>query len=555
MNPTDDDIRSMLTARADRANTGGTHAQTTLAGARELAAAEPRGAHGWGRLPLAMPRVVAGAASVFAALLVVALVALPLANRAPASAAPTVASAVTGPSFETTSPNPETPYHPGGIPISIDGEPVLVGLDTQRRLAEATDDTPFLAGGFSWYGPIICSGGIGLSDPNPLGARGCPTHDIAGLPGELFVPSGRIEIGDVPLVARVHTNDPGAESCLPHTIDRCRERVVLDAIVWQGDDATRSSPLGPREAIGRVLNIAFADRRVAADGATYYVDEPRFVMPISCTAPWPALVYAVRGDPRLGLLAIFRDEATRASFQAATARSASASCLDSPIDRPSPPHWIGQDNILVLAFADDATASEFAAQLDWKDGALRNTISLPDPSIDRSLETLIDYLDSRAAGPNVEGDAPRLTFGPTPAYAHGTPAIDVDAGWSADVMRRYEADALDGVVELVTDAPTTTQLGDAGLFVHQSDATRVWVYRVTYPGATDARLAEETFAIFQVPDSTSRDWYIVRVDGEPFPIVRIPVPADLPFPSGLVDAIIPSDSGDVPCLPPGQECQ
>ena len=95
---------------------------------------------------------------------------------------------------EPSEPAIDTGYHPGGIPKSIDGEPVLVGLDTQLRLAEATDDTPFLAGGFSWSGPTICSGGIGPRDPNPL-AEACPRYDIAGLPGRLFVPSGAIDVG------------------------------------------------------------------------------------------------------------------------------------------------------------------------------------------------------------------------------------------------------------------------------------------------------------------------------------------------------------------------
>ena len=96
----------------------------------------------------------------------------------------------------------EEPYGAGdrhGLPPGRDSRSrstasrCLVGLDTQLRLAEATDDTPFLAGGFSWHGPIICSGGIGFSDPNPLGARGCASHDIAGVPGELFVATGRID--------------------------------------------------------------------------------------------------------------------------------------------------------------------------------------------------------------------------------------------------------------------------------------------------------------------------------------------------------------------------
>jgi hypothetical protein len=183
---------------------------------------------------------------------------------------------------------------------------------------------------------------------------------------------------------------------------------------------------------------------------------------------------------------------------------------------------------------------------------VRDLIALPDASIDRSLETLMDYLDSRAARPNLDGDTPGLTFGPAPTNADGNPAIDVDAGWSADILRRYEADALDGVVELVSAAPNRAQLGGATSIVESTGAARVWLYRVTYPRATDPRFDTETFAVFQIPDSTYRDWGIVRVDGEPFPVVPIRQSVGGPFPSGFPP--IDDGSGDTPCLPAGQEC-
>jgi hypothetical protein len=448
-------------------------------------------------------------------------------------------------------PTPDVGYYPGGIPRSVDGEPVLVGLDTQKRLAEATDDTSFLAGGFASYGPALCSGGLGQRDPNPL-AQGCPRYQIAGLPGQLY---GDLEVGDVPLVVRVHAHDREAEACLPETIDYCRARVRIEGVVWSGDEATTAAPIGPGDAIGRVLAIAFREDREVADGSIFSVDEPRFVMPISCPTPWPTLAYSIRGDPRLGLLAVFPHEKARAAFQTSIASPADGPCSGSPIDRGNPPRWIGQDNILVLAYADDPIAAEIAAQLASVDGTPRNTIPLPDASIDRSAETLLDYLDSRAAGPNAQGDAPSLTFGPVPANADGNPAIDLDAGWAQDVLRRFEAGALDGDVELVTELPSTAQLGEAASVINAAGATgtlRSWLYRVTYSESTDPRLASETFAVFQNSDSTYRDWGIVRVDGEPFPVVPIPPRVEVPLPSEVEP--INDGSSDRPCLPAGQEC-
>jgi hypothetical protein len=454
----------------------------------------------------------------------------------------------------TDEPVPTTGYFPGGIPISVDGQPVSIGFETQRRLATATDDTSFLAGGFALDGPMICSGGIGPSDPNPLGARGCPRYQISGIPGRLFVPE-RLEMpqGDTPIVVRVHTRDPGAETCWPQTIDSCRARVVVEALVWTGDPATRAAPLGPNAAVADVLSIAIADNRVVADKTTYYVDEPRFVIPITCEAPFPPILFAVRGDPRLGLLAVFGDKATRSSFQDSVDPQRGTSCLDVPIDRPAAPRWIGHENILVLAFADDAASSEVAAQLAWTEGQ-RTLIPLPDASIDRSRETLLDYLAVRAAGPNVSGDVPMVSFGAVPTNKDGNPAIDVYAGWSEDAVRRYKAQALDGVVELITRTPTRDQLGDSAAILDAAGNQELWLYRVTYPAATDQRLTSETFVVYHTPGNTFRDWGIARAAGEPFPIVPIPEP--VPFPSGMfpVEPINPGGSGDTPCLPAGQEC-
>ena len=152
---------------------------------------------------------------------------------------------------------------------------------------------------------------------------------------------------------------------------------------------------------------------------------------------------------------------------------------------------------------------------------------------------------------------PGLTFGPTPTKADGNPAIDIDAGWSIGrPSSGTKQSPLDGVVELVTNAPTRDQLGQRGVDRRQHRCgTRVWLYRVTYPGATDACVGRRRRSPWsRCPASTFRDWAIVRVDGEPFPVVPIPDHVDVPPPSGLIEQINPASSGDVPCLPAGQEC-
>ncbi len=157
---------------------------------------------------------------------------------------------------------------PAGFPSRSTASRCCVGLDTQRRLAEATDDTPFLAGGFSWSWADHL---LGWDRPDATRTHSAPRHvrgtTSPGMPGRLFVPSGRDRR------RRRTSRRPGpypgcrrGETCWPHLIEWCRSTVVLDAVAWHGRRQPRGrAPFGPREAIGRVLSILFAERREVAD--------------------------------------------------------------------------------------------------------------------------------------------------------------------------------------------------------------------------------------------------------------------------------------------------
>jgi len=106
-------------------------------------------------------------------------------------------------------------------------------------------------------------------------------------------------------------------------------------------------------------------------------------------------------------------------------------------------------------------------------------------------------------------------------------------------------------VTLVTDRPTESDVG-ADIWRLRPKGSRLWLYRVDYPDASDPALASETFVVIQDPASTFRDWMLVRVAGAAYPTVTVPPPATLP--PGVTPVPGNDGSGDTPCLPAGQEC-
>ena len=537
-------IRAMLAARAERLRPAPLDVAALIAEAGAARWTRPS------RFVMLLPRLGMAGATVLVLVVGSAIVVGPRIDRPVGSTVPSALSA--GPSAAApASPSPTLAAAdgawPGGIPRSVDGQPVLIGLAAQQQADLATDATPFLAGG--WFSPNaqVCSGGIGPRDPNPLEQRGCARYAVGGIPGIPFYPPSLVVPAiDTPVVFRAHVRDPGAETCWD--VVTCRKRLVIDAIVWAGDGTTRAAPIGPSQAMGIAAGIAFADNRVQPD-ATYYVDEDLFALAAACPAPWPTLTFRVRGDLRLVAVAAFPDVATREQVQAALNPSAALACFVDGTARIGEPRWIARENVLLLVSSDAATAEAIGRNLPLTPGGAGwRPIPLPGPELDRSVETLTDYLTARSAGEIDHAAADRLIL---PEVA----AIDRYASFQADTLRRLAADALAGTISVVADQPSRGDL-EKELPGPLPANAELHVFRVDYPGATDPALASETYLVIHDPTSTFADWQLLRIGGAPYP--QIPVREPVAPPPGIVPSVEPvpggSGSGDTPCLPAGQEC-
>ncbi len=437
---------------------------------------------------------------------------------------------------------------PGGIPTLLGGAPVFVGLDAQRQLATQSDDAELLVGGSWLSGPVICTGGISVGpvDLNPLAFRGCPRYRLEGVPGRFLYP--RDVPTNAPIILRVHTHDRRADTCW--NVEACRQVVVVDGVAWSARDAAMPAPIDAASAVNRVTAIQFAEQRTTAPNEITYVDEDVFALPIACH-DLPELLFEIRGDPRVRLVAVFADPAARAAFQNAAGgsqaiRAIASACLD-PVDPPgSDARWIGLDNLLVLSDTDDATAAEILTQLRNTTGTSRNLIPLP-AGADLSRETVSDFLAARAAGEWDHAWGERLISPPSDVtYPYGE--------FQEDTLRRAAANALDGSMTLIAANATQTDVGPT-IWSGRPPGSDLWVYRVDYPGATDPALASETFVVIHDPKSGFRDWTMVRLAGADYPYVPVEMPAPLPSGISTPSPIPGSDgTGDTPCVPAPGPC-
>lgn len=169
------------------------------------------------------------------------------------TAAPSPGATNPVPSASETAPASDggtiTDRYADGLPRDIDGQPVLRGAAALAHAQAATDDTPFLIAGWLTYLPGVRSCPIQLvGDTSWL--HDCVTvgfSDIAGAedPALTKAVTFRFDLSDLssgPTVAEVEVHDSRASSCGSAT-PACARLMVVQRIVWAGDQATAPGPL------------------------------------------------------------------------------------------------------------------------------------------------------------------------------------------------------------------------------------------------------------------------------------------------------------------------
>jgi hypothetical protein len=141
-----------------------------------------------------------------------------------------------------------------GIPRTWQGQPVLRGQAALNYAKASADDAPFLVALWAGYPDLMnCNAQPQFDDP----CEG--TSDVGdepGVPSDTLGPALHMQrardmsrVTPGPLIVRVHTHDPQALTCTADRLASCQAVMVVDDILWTGDQATEPHPT----TVGQVI--------------------------------------------------------------------------------------------------------------------------------------------------------------------------------------------------------------------------------------------------------------------------------------------------------------
>ena len=424
---------------------------------------------------------------------------------APASSIPTASE-----------PPPVAPTDTGrdrtGIPTTIDGQPVSIGLGAVVQALATSDATPFLVGG--WFGDErahTCSGGIGR-DPSPL-LSGCATvvggdgpsgYTFPGPQGRMYWNGYDLPGTFGPSIVRVHTHDPRAAACRAEHRTECRSVLVVDGVLWTGDEWTTTSPLSVVTTVERLGFLHIQSSFPIGPQSSLAVERHLFTTPLpgACPSPWPHEVFELHGDPRFGVLAVFPDEAARAAAQAQF-EPASPGCGEDPrVVRPGAAAWVGVQNVLVQVFGADAAAH---AEASLNGPEPDRYLPLPPAGLDESYRVVDDAEAARAAG-----------FLSEQPVAVDRSSNDWYPRYQQATYRRFTAHALTygiGEARAVTEADVDAATWAALMVAAVPGTPRL--YAVDHPDSTDPALRTETIVAYEHAHPDIDTWGLIVLGTSP----------------------------------------
>ncbi|CAN5667506.1 hypothetical protein BH20CHL7_BH20CHL7_10060 [soil metagenome] len=399
-----------------------------------------------------------------------------------------------------------------GVPESIDGAPVLWGLDARSGLLGATGDERFLIGVYVdtnstttctaqrgseqlTQGEIPPDGYVEIEQPL-LTTAGCGPYTFTGAPGSvLFPPPLDLEWRhDGPAVLRVHVNDARAKDCPKEMLAACSAAIVVDEVAWAGG-VPDVGPHGFAVLLARALGAEVA----LPDGSTTFVMPDVFAVPTDC-AGGQDLWYRLYGDPRLSMVTFGVDGA------AATPPSAeeAANCLGAnTTDGQS--SWVSLGSASVLssggATFDELLRDSFERDLDGS--AILAVPSADDASA--AMHELQAYLQARAIGIVESAWGSRLVV----EVSDEDEVSNAYAAWLNDAMDRASVNALSGPVQAL--GPADGLDSDVLEQVARHGGVDARLYQVSHPEATESDLETEFYVVFRREPAIPSRFGVLRV--------------------------------------------
>jgi len=256
---------------------------------------------------------------------------------------------------------------PDGIPSVIGTEGVTRPADAARNARLLPDDEPFFVAGWL-HRPLE-----GQRVPCPLSMSflvpACGhlqlTDTPGGQPADLhlaFPATLEPAQPDGPVILRVHAQDRGAALCPSALRIACTRALVVEAVVWVGDDWTATKPLD----ILTVLVLLGAGQT----GAVTALDP----QPAACIPALAHETYVAAPGMTIGRIAVFPTVLDRVRFNSATsAGSIAGTQPDGALCRsPIPPTstWVSADNVAVeVREPDSATITRIQGALHASDAS------------------------------------------------------------------------------------------------------------------------------------------------------------------------------------------
>jgi hypothetical protein len=450
----------------------------------------------------------------------IAACALPPAPSNTREAPTPTALATSGMTHPARSPSTANPAdgiarYPSGIPKTFDGQPVEIGFAAVLHAQATTDATPFLVGGWFDDGSLNVCGRINL-DPSPL-LTGCATavggdspwgaYSWPGPQGWMYWNGHRLPEGLGPSIVKVHTHDPRSSACLSGSFPPCQSIIVVDDVSWTGDTWTKADPISVAQAARRLDAFTISMNVPEGPNSSLVVERHVFMTPVAeaCPSPWPHEVFALHGDPQVGLVAIFPDEGARSNAQATLDPAAPGCATDPRIIRPAAASWVGTQNILVLVYGADVGSAVQAALSSGKGWDPSFAAPFSPDGLDESYRVVNDAEASRANG----------TFNANYALANNA-ADEGYENYVKETYRRFAANALSYVIGEGRQV-SQTDVGATQWAELEQDAVpgTARLYVIDHPASTDPAFATEVLVSFEGRQASSDTWYLKVVGPAP----------------------------------------